>query len=99
LKRIVTIIGLVAILFILTKTNPPRADYLNWINHKAMDKSSNILEKGIFSLAGKPIFDLGTTETDYFIFTIYKTDFSSVGMGKVKCIGVFDRFIPISKSK
>jgi hypothetical protein len=99
MKRIVTIICLVAVLFILTKTNPPRADYVDWINHKATDKSSNILKKGIFSFAGKSIFDMGTTETDYFIFTIYKTDFSSVGMGKVKCIGVLDKFIPISSKK
>jgi len=99
MKRIVTIICLVAVLFILTKTNPPRSEYVAWINQKAMDKSSNILEKGIFSLAGKPIFDMGTTQKDYYLFTIYKTDFSSVGMGEVKSIGIFNQFIPISSSK
>jgi hypothetical protein len=99
MKRIVSIICLVAVLVILTKTNPSRSEYVNWINHKAMDKSSNVLEKGIFSLAGKSIFDMGTTQTDYYLFTIYKTDFSSVGMGEVKSIGIFNQFIPISSKK
>ena len=99
MRRIFTSICLIAVLFILTKTNPPRSEYVEWMNHQAMDKSSNLLEKGVLSLAGKPIFDMGTTQKDYYLFTIYKTDFSSVGMGEVKSIGVFNRFIPISSSK
>jgi hypothetical protein len=99
MKRILSIICLVAVLVVLSKTNPPRSEYVAWLNHNAMDKSSNLLEKGLFSLAGKPIFDMGTTETDYYLFTIYKTDFSSVGMGEVKSIGIFHQFIPISSKK
>ncbi len=99
MKRLASVILFVAAIFVLSATNPERAEYIDWINHKAMDKSSNLLQKGILSIAGKSIFDAGTTRSDYFIFSIYETDFSEVGMGKVKSIGIFHRFIPISKEE
>jgi hypothetical protein len=64
-----------------------------------MDQSSNILEKGVLSLAGEKVFDMGTTESDYFLFSVYKTDFSEIGLGQVTCIGIFNKFIPISKNE
>ncbi|WP_223592239.1 DUF4359 domain-containing protein [Neobacillus bataviensis] len=96
MKQVASIILLVVVIFVLSSTNPGRAEYIDWINHKTMDKSSNLLQKGILSLAGKPIFDAGTKQSDYFIFSIYETDFSDVGMGKVKSIGIFHQFIPLS---
>lgn len=99
MKPIVTIILLIAVVFFLSTTNPDRSEYIDWINHETMDKSSNLIEKGILTLAGKSIFDAGTTKSDYFIFSVYKTDFSEVGMGKVTTIGIFNRFIPISSKK
>ncbi|MFF2448953.1 DUF4359 domain-containing protein [Neobacillus sp. NPDC058068] len=99
MKRLFSIILLVAAILILSATNPERSDYLEWINHKTIDKSSTLLEKGILTLAGKSIFDAGTTKEDYFIFSIYKTDFTEVGMGKVTSIGIFNHFIPLSGTK
>lgn len=99
MKRIISIILLIVIVFVLSATNPKRSAYIEWINHEAMDQSSNILEKGILSLAGKKVFDMGTTDEDYFIFSVYKTDFSEIGLGQVTCIGIFNQFIPISKVK
>jgi hypothetical protein len=98
-KRIISIILLIVIVFVLSETNPERSRYIEWISHEAMDQSSNIVEKGILSLAGETVFDMGTTESDYFVFSVFKTDFTEIGMGKVTCIGVFNRFIPISKDK
>ncbi|MGG3467827.1 DUF4359 domain-containing protein [Neobacillus pocheonensis] len=99
MNRFVSIILLVVVIFVLNSTNPDRAEYIDWINHKTMDKSSNLLQKGILSVAGKSIFDAGTTKSDYFIFSIYETDFTDVGMGKVKSIGVFHQFIPLSSTE
>lgn len=62
-----------------------------------MDESSSILEKGVFKLAGKSIFDMNTTQKDYVFFTVYKTDFSATGMGVIKSVGVFNHFIQLSK--
>lgn len=97
MRRLISIILFAAVIFVLSATNPERAEYIEWINNKTMNQSSNLLQKGILSVAGKTIFDAGTTEDDYVLFTIYKTDFSEVGMGKVTSIGVFKRFVTLSK--
>lgn len=99
MKRIISIIFLIVIVFVLSETNPGRSEYIEWISHEAMDQSSSIVEKGILTLAGEKVFDMGTTDSDYFVFSVYKTDFTEIGMGKVTCIGVFNSFIPISKEK
>ncbi|MFZ7943791.1 MULTISPECIES: DUF4359 domain-containing protein [Bacillaceae] len=96
MKRLGSIVLSIFIIFVLSATNPERAEYIDWINHKTMDQSSNLLKKGILSVAGKSIFDAGTTKSDYVVFSIYKTDFTDIGMGKVTTIGVFNRFIPLS---
>lgn len=96
MKRLVSIILLLAAIFVLSATNPERSEYIEWINHKTMDQSSNLIQKGVLSFAGKTIFDAGTTKTDYFLFSVYKTDFTDAGMGKVTTIGVFNQFIPLS---
>jgi hypothetical protein len=98
-KKVISIILLIVIVFVLSETNPGRSEYIEWITHKAMDQSSNILEKGILSLAGEEVFDMGTTEKDYFILSVYKTDFSEIGLSQVTCIGFFNTFIPISKNE
>ena len=95
LRRLVTIICLIVVLYILSETNPTRSEYVEWINHKTVDESSSILEKGIFKLAGKSIFDMNTTQKDYVFFTVYKTDFSTTGMGVIQAVGVFNHFIEI----
>ena len=99
MKKVISIILLIVIVFVLSETNPGRSEYIEWITHKAMDQSSNILEKGILSLAGEEVFDMGTTEKDYFILSVYKTDFSEIGLSQVTCIGFFNTFIPISKDE
>ena len=99
MKKVISIILLIVIVFVLSETNPGRSEYIEWITHKAMDQSSNVLEKGILSLAGEEVFDMGTTKADYFIFSVYKTDFSEIGLSQVTCIGFFNTFIPISKNE
>jgi len=96
MKRLASIFLSLFIIFILSATNPERAEYIDWINHKTMDQSSNLLKKGFLSVAGKSIFDAGTTKSDYVVFSIYKTDFTDAGMGKVTTIGIFNQFIPLS---
>ncbi|MDQ1144307.1 hypothetical protein QE429_001134 [Bacillus sp. SORGH_AS 510] len=99
MKRLVSIILFIVVIYVLSETNPTRSEYVDWLNHKAMDQSSNLLQKGVLSVAGESIFDMGTTQEDYFIFTIYKTDFSKVGMGEVTSVGIFNRFIPLSSKE
>ncbi|MEH7299432.1 hypothetical protein [Neobacillus drentensis] len=99
MKRLVSIILFIVVIYVLSETNPTRSEYVDWINHKTMDQSSNLLQKGVLSVVGKSIFDMGTTQEDYFIFTVYKTDFSKVGMGEVTSVGIFNRFIPISSKE
>ncbi|MBV7505693.1 DUF4359 domain-containing protein [Bacillus sp. sid0103] len=99
MRRLFPIVVFIAVILILSVTNPGRSAYIDWVNHKTMDKSSNLIEKGVLSLAGKSIFDAGTTQKDYFIFSIYKTDFSEVGLGTVTSIGIFNKFITISSAE
>jgi hypothetical protein len=99
MKRIISVILLVVVLFILSETNPGRSEYIEYMTHEAMDQSSNVLEKGILSLAGNKVFDMGTTHKDYILFTIYKTDFTEIGMGNVTILAVFNQFIPLSKNE
>ncbi|WP_040204238.1 DUF4359 domain-containing protein [Neobacillus jeddahensis] len=96
MKRLFSLILAIMVIYILSATNPERADYIDWINHTTMEQSSNLLKKGILSLAGESIFDAGTTKSDYVVFSIYKTDFTEVGMGKITTIGVFNQFIPLT---
>jgi len=96
MKRLVSLFLPVVVIFVLSATNPERGEYIDWINHKTMEQSSNLIKKGILSLAGESIFDAGTTKSDYVIFSVYKTDFTDVGMGKVTTLGIFNRFIPLS---
>ncbi|EKN71500.1 lipoprotein [Neobacillus bataviensis LMG 21833] len=96
MRRLGSIILSIFIIFVLSATNPERAEYIDWINHKTMEQSSNLIKKGILSVAGKSIFDAGTTKSDYLVFSVYKTDFTDVGLGKVTTIGVFNQFIPLS---
>jgi hypothetical protein len=83
----------------LSETNPERKEYIDWMNNKSMNESSNLLEKGILSVAGESFLDAGTTRKDYFLFSIYKTDFSEVGMEKSTSIGVFNKFFSLSKTE
>lgn len=99
MKRLIPIIIFIAVIYVLSTTNPKRSAYIDWINHKKMETSSNLIEKGVLSLAGESIFDAGTTQKDYFIFSIYKTDFSEVGFGKVTTIGIFNKFINIKSTE
>ncbi|MEH7180270.1 DUF4359 domain-containing protein [Neobacillus vireti] len=99
MKRILSIVVIILVIFVLSETNPERKEYIDWMNNKSMNESSNILEKGILSVAGESFFDAGTTRKDYFIFSIYKTDFSEVGLGNSTSIGIFNKFFSISKTK
>jgi hypothetical protein len=62
-------------------------------------ESTNLFEKGIISLVGKTFLDASTTQANYYIFTVYTTDFSYYGKGKMKSIGIFNQFIPIGQSE
>ncbi|CAG9608513.1 DUF4359 domain-containing protein [Pseudoneobacillus rhizosphaerae] len=97
MKRTIYFIGLVVLVFFLTETNPTRSEYVTWLNDKTLNESSNFLEKGVISLVGQTIFDASTTHSDYYLFSVYTTDFSDFGKGKVKSIGIFNQFITISK--
>ncbi|PLS04317.1 DUF4359 domain-containing protein [Neobacillus cucumis] len=96
MKRLVSLLLSVVIIFVLSATNPGRSEYVDWVNQKTMDQSSNLLKRGILSVAGKSIFDAGTTKKDYVVFSIYKTDFTDVGMGKMTTLGIFNQFIPLT---
>jgi len=96
MRRFFSLLLSIVILVVLSSTNPGRSEYIDWVNHKSMDQSSNLLKRGLLSIAGKSIFDAGTTKSDYVVFSVYKTDFSDVGMGKMTTIGIFNQFIPLS---
>jgi len=96
MRRFGSLILAVALIYVLSVTNPGRSEYIDWVNHKTMDQSSNLLKRGILSIAGKSIFDAGTTKKDYMVFSVYKTDFTEVGMGKTTTIGILHQFIPLT---
>jgi hypothetical protein len=96
MRRFFSLLLSIVILVVLSSTNPGRSEYIDWVNHKSMDQSSNLLKRGLLSIAGKSIFDAETTKSDYVVFSVYKTDFSDVGMGKMTTIGIFNQFIPLS---
>lgn len=97
MRKLIAILCFVGLLYFLSETNPNRTEYVEWINDKTLNESSGFLEKGVISLVGEAFFDAATSRKDYFAFSIYTTDFSDIGKGKIKSIGVFNQFIPISK--
>lgn len=97
MRRLVSLFLSTVMIFILTATNPERTDYIDWLSHQKIEQSSNLIKKGILSLAGDSIFDEGTTKSDYVVFSIFQSDFSEVGMGKVTTLGIFNHFIPLPR--
>lgn len=99
MKRIIYIICLVVFVFFLTQTNPTRSEYVTWMNEKTLNESSNLFEKGVISLVGETFFDASTTQSNYYLFSIYTTDFGEFGKGKIKSIGIFNQFFSITQKK
>ncbi|MHC0037510.1 DUF4359 domain-containing protein [Pseudoneobacillus sp. C159] len=99
MSRLVFFICLVFLVFCLTETNPTRSEYVNWLNERALNESSNFLEKGVISLVGETYFDATTSRRDFYLFSIYTTDFSGIGKEKMQSLGIFNQFIPLSQSK
>jgi hypothetical protein len=97
MRRLVYFICFIFLVYFLTESNPSRSEYVNWIQERALNESSNFLEKGIISLVGEAFFEGATSRQDYYLFSIYTTDFSNVGKGKIKSIGIFNQFIPLSE--
>lgn len=98
MKRIMTLFLVIIVIFVLSLTNPDRTQYIDWMNNKTMEQSSNLLTKGIFSIAGKSIFNAGTKKSDYYIFSIYETDFTDDGFGKVTSLGILNHFIQLNST-
>jgi hypothetical protein len=95
MKRIIYLICFIGILYFLTETNPSRSQYVEWLNEEALNDSTNFLEKGVISLVGQTFFDASTSVKNYYIFSIFTTDLSDTGKGKMKAIGVFNQIIPL----
>jgi hypothetical protein len=97
MKNLIKLLLVAVVVFVLVETNPSKPEYVDWLKQKTMNESSSLLEKGTISLFGKTVFDMGTKRTDYFVFSYYDTDLTDIGAGEVKCIGLFNHFIPVSK--
>jgi hypothetical protein len=99
MRKIIYFICLLGILFFLTETNPTRSEYVTWVNEKTLNESKNVLARGVISLVGETVFEASTTHKDYHLFSVFTTDFSDVGKGKWKSIGVFNQFITFSQTE
>jgi hypothetical protein len=97
MKRFISVVILLGVLFLSYQTNPSRSEYVEWLNNKALDQSTNVLERGVISLVGKQVSDAMTTRKDYYIFSIYTTDLTDLGQGKMTSIGIFNQFFTFSK--
>ena len=95
MKKIFTLIFIVS-LFLSALTNPNKNSYIGWLKENSANKSSNILEKGVISLAVGTIGNNYTTTKDYLFFTIYDTKFSDEDL---KVVGIFNNFVPIKVPK
>jgi hypothetical protein len=97
MRRLFSLVIVIVLLYFLMATNPSRTEYVEWLNNKALDQSSNILEKGVISLVGKQVSDAMTTRKNYYFFSLYTTDYTDFGQSKITSIGIFNQFITISK--
>lgn len=77
-------------------TNPTKFAYISWMKEQLMaNQSSGVLEKGFVTLFGTTLFENTTTNSNYGIFSIYKTEFNG---DKMTTIGIFNNFVPISET-
>ncbi len=95
-KWIVTFGIIVILLMVMVVTKPSEDQYIDWVVDKAGEQLAGdnpFIGAGI-ELIGPNIIRNHTTEKDYFIYKEYKTEMLGK---KVKVIGIFHTFIPISK--
>jgi hypothetical protein len=90
----VLILVIIFILFGAAITNPKKEAYVNWIKEEAIETSSNSIEKGVVALLGTPIIQSSTKTHNYIFCTVYET---TLGSDKIKVLGIYNNFIPISK--
>lgn len=75
---------LVALAIAMIATNPSKENYINHI------KSDIGVESGLVSFLTNPLIDRTTTETNFYLGTVYRTQF---GEREQITLGVFNRFI------
>ncbi|MEH6939555.1 hypothetical protein V7056_17160 [Bacillus sp. JJ664] len=94
MKKYIFIIILAIVLFISAKTNPTKHQFVVWAKDKLVEESNNKYLKFGIELVGDHLISSVTTKHDYVFFSLYEV---KVLDQEIKVIGVFDRFIPISK--
>lgn len=93
-KILIPCITILAILLLGVGTNPNKEDYVTWAKEQLMNRTDDQLEKGLISFMGEPLIKNYTTSKNFLIFSIYDTTVDD--NHKVKVIGAFKNFIPIS---
>jgi hypothetical protein len=89
-KKLIFIFGL---LILLAVTNPSKAEFVAWIEQRAIEQSDGLLEKGLAYLAAGTWADSLTGTENYVIFSTY-TMIMPDGQ-EITFIGAFSKFLPI----
>jgi len=79
---------LVLVLVILAYTNPPKSNYIEYVEHRIAGHSMS----GLVSFFADPLIDRTTTEHNLLFATVYRTKF---GDGEATTLGVMNQFIPL----
>ena len=61
----------------LVGTNPAQDEYVSWLKQQATNEvPGDQFGKALMVILGGPILNFGTTREDFFLFSIYHTDFT-----------------------
>lgn len=90
MKKWVVILGL---LIFMGVTNPTKAEFVSWVEQRAIEQSDGLIEKGLLYLTAETWADSLTKTNDYIIFSTY-TMLMPDG-NEITYVGGFSSFLPI----
>lgn len=96
MKKFLFLIVIGFILVIAAMTNPTKEKFITWEKDQLKSQSNNGLVSWGIDVLGGSILNSATTGQNYVFFTIYDTKIANTS--EVKVLGLFNNFIPISKS-
>ncbi|WP_088041815.1 DUF4359 domain-containing protein [Bacillus sp. EAC] len=95
MKKLIVAVIIAVVLIISAQTNPTKGEFVVWAKEKLKKESKNKYIDFGLDLLGDKLISSATTTHNYKFFSLYEV---RVLNKQVKVIGVFDHFIPISKS-
>lgn len=96
MKKIFFVIIIGFILVIAAVTNPSKENFVIWAKGQLKSQSNNGLVNMGIEVFGDGVINSVTNTQNYVFFSVYDSKISN--SNEVKVLGIFNNFIPLSKS-